>query len=117
MMRGRDSELMSLVLADLRRLGYTASYPERCSGFGKKVFWLSRSEEQFHALIQVRSYDPSTFRYLVGIVIPDLRRVDQVILWFEKEYKLVKIPASFLILLSRYRLRLFFRGGNMLRAR
>lgn len=95
-MRGREPELMRMALADLRLLGYSTAAPEWPSPFGKKVRRLSGIDERFHALIQTRSFQHSTWRYLVGLVIPDMRRVDQVIIWFENERSLLKIPASYL---------------------
>lgn len=95
-MRGRESELMDMALADLRRLGYAVSYPDPVLSFGRKVRQLSRQQEHFNALIQVRAHQPADYRYLVGLVIPEMRRVATVIIWCENERKLFQIPTGIL---------------------
>jgi hypothetical protein len=94
--RVHKTVLMPLAMHDLRRLGYTIDYPDTSSSFGASVCRLSKGRETFNALIQELSYQPATYRYTVGIVVPDLRKVDHVILWFQREDKILKIPASFL---------------------
>ena len=93
-MRGRKTELMSMAFDDLRGLGYKMTWPDLTFPIGENVRRLSRAGEQFHALIQVRSYQPSNDRYLVGILVPYLRRADQVIIWFERERELLMMPAN-----------------------
>jgi hypothetical protein len=82
-------------LATIRGLGYVVSYPT-LDFAGQCVYFLSNDEEKFHALIQTRSFVETGYRYWIGIVIPDLRKVDQFIGWFERESKLVKLPARLL---------------------
>ena len=78
-----------------RDLGYAVSDPT-LDFAGPSVHLLSNDKEEFHALIQTRSYIDTGYRYWIGIVIPDLRKVDQFIGWFKREPKLVKVPASLL---------------------
>src|SRR5271157_3671191 len=75
-MRRGSHRLKALALATIKGLGYVVSYPT-LDFAGQCVYFLSNDEEKFHALIQTRSFVETGYRYWIGIVIPDLRKVDQ----------------------------------------
>lgn len=93
--RGRQQELFAQAVACLRAAGYSFSEPSR-GRFGRNVRVLTRGGESEVVLIQTRSHQPETSRYLVGVMAADLERVDEVVLFFEDETRYLKIPAPFL---------------------
>lgn len=72
------------------------SWNARINGLGQNVWTLQYEGEYVDCLMQTRSYDDDTDRYLIGIVVPDLRRVAQFIAWFENEGVAYRIPAEWL---------------------
>jgi hypothetical protein len=92
---GRQQQLLAHAVACLRAAGYSFSEASR-GRFGRNVRVLMRGGESEVVLIQTRSHQPETSRYLVGIVVADMERVDEVVLYFEEEARYIKVPASFL---------------------
>jgi hypothetical protein len=96
-MRKPRSELLPQAIADLRELGYSCTLPARSEFSGTSVWRIEKENEHALALIQTRSYDPKTYRYLVGIMEHRLNQVNYVVLWFEGEKRFLKIPSRFLL--------------------
>ncbi len=91
----RSEELLDLALRCLKSSGYDSSYPHDGEIYGRNVRVLVKNGESHRALIQTRSHEDKP-RYLVGIMIHDLEKVDRVVLWLEGEDYFFIIPAQML---------------------
>lgn len=96
MARGRQTELLGLAIASLRHTGFLVAVPNGVAPYGRNVRTLRWGDRSETVLIQARSYDPNSHRYMVGIILADLARVDSVVLWFEDESRYLRIPSLFL---------------------
>ena len=59
------------------------------------VIEISKDGKKEKCLIQTRSHDAAG-RYLVGIIVKKLKIVDSLVLFFENEETMYKIPSDFL---------------------
>ncbi len=92
----RRSELLSMATHDLWVAGWRCLRPGPLAGYGGNVRFLERNGTRVAALVQCRTHDPRTQRYLVGIQMGDLVRVEYVVLWLEDEPVYFMIPAGLL---------------------
>ena len=96
MARGRQTELLALAIRSLQQAGFTVTPPGGPVPYGRNVRRLGRGAALETALIQTRSSQPDSSRYMVGIIRADLARVDCVVLWFEDEQHYLHMPSEFL---------------------
>ncbi len=96
MARKGTAELTAKALATLRDLGYRRVFKslDRCQS--RSVYCFCKDDLELWYLVQVRHYQEESTRYLVGIMIEALQHVDQVVLYFEGEPKILVFPATFL---------------------
>jgi hypothetical protein len=100
--RKSHAELMDGAVKQLREFGFNVSEPPLEFEFGKIVCSktqkiLSRDGCEDRVLIQTRSFQADSKRYLVGVLFKELSKVQSYVLWFEKEPYFLKFPAGFLI--------------------
>jgi hypothetical protein len=88
--------LMPEALSTLRRVGYrhVNRFLSGCSS--RNVYCLEKDGKQEFVLIQCRSCRPGDDRYLVGLIVEALQKVESVALFFEGESRMLKIPAAIL---------------------
>jgi len=88
-------ELNDAALEALRNAGFRTTWGrlDGCRSWSVHRFEKDGKESWF--LIQARHNQPDTDRYLVGLIVDAMDRVDNVALFFEGE-KLLILPSSFL---------------------
>ena len=90
---GRDHKYAAL--RSLRALGIR-QLARPYHGTSRSVFCLGVDGANEFVLVQCRSYQADTDRYLVGLMVEALASVRSVVLYFDGESKFFKIPARFL---------------------
>jgi len=105
MARTGTTELTAKGLATLRGLGYRRVFatPDKCQS--RSVYRFAKDDLEGWFLVQVRHHQEESSRYLVGIMVEALERVDWVALYFEGESKMLILPATFLRDILRERMR------------
>lgn len=90
------TELRSAAFEVLRSLGYTKRSGNLCGCRSRSVQKMAKGNDELWLLLQCRHHQTESDRYLVGIIVDALRRVDQVAIFFEGETRIPIFPASFL---------------------
>ncbi|MCC6681588.1 MAG: hypothetical protein IT445_11860 [Phycisphaeraceae bacterium] len=89
--------LKSNAFAALETLGYSMRWDRLVDCRSRSVHKMAKDGKETWFLIQCRHNQPETDRYLVGIIVDALKRVDFVALFFEGETRLPIIPAEYLL--------------------
>jgi hypothetical protein len=90
------AQLRKTAIATLHALGYQRTLGRLNGYYGRSVERMIKNGIESWYLIQCRHHQSDTHRYLIGILVDALQKVDQVVLFFEGEPKIVIIPAEFL---------------------
>ena len=88
-------DLIPEALSKLESIGFQINHSVPPGCWSDQVYALSINGLKEFALIQCRSYQ-SDNRYLVGIIVEALQKVDCVVLFFQGRRKLLKITAPIL---------------------
>ena len=87
-------------------IGYKLSWKTLPDYKSRNVQCIEKDGKEEFALIQCRSHDSENSRYLVGIIVEALNSVNSVVLYFQGETTLFKIPAQFLIEIHEERIKI-----------
>ena len=91
-----SAELKGRALELMRSLGFGLRGQRLPGCRSRNVYCYDVDGNEEFILIQCRSYQSDTDRYLVGIIMEALFKVDSVFLYFDRECKAIKFPANFL---------------------
>ena len=105
MSRVGGNAVKQIALSVLRDLGLREVQRSLPTSRSKNVYCLGVAGASEFVLIQCRQHQGETDRYLVGLMVEALSKVDSVVIFLEKEAKFFKIPASFLIRIHEERKR------------
>jgi len=91
-----SDRLMPAALGVLRDLGYHPREKRPLGCTSRNVYCYEKDGKEEFILVQCRSHQDETDRYLVGVIVEALRQVNSVVLFLEGEPSILKIPAEFL---------------------
>jgi hypothetical protein len=79
-----SGKLIFQAINDLSALAYQVTLPSRSESYGRRDRILGTDGTSELALIHTRSHDEKDYRYVIGIAMRDLQRLDWVFVWLEK---------------------------------
>lgn len=91
-----SAQLKERALELMKNLGFRTLGKTLPDCHSRNVYCYEVDKKEEFILIQCRSHQSNTDRYLVGIIMDALAKVDSVFLYFDREYKAFKFPAEFL---------------------
>ncbi len=101
-----SAELKDRARELMRNLGFRSRFKTLPGCHSRNVYCYEIDGKEESILIQCRSHQSETDRYLVGIIMEALPKVDSVFLYFDRERKALKFPAEFLRRIHEERVRI-----------
>lgn len=90
------AQLRSAAFDTLKSLGYTKLWGTLDGCRSRSVQKMSKDGDELWLLLQCRHHQSESDRYLIGVIVDALRRVDQVAFFFEGETRIPIFPSTFL---------------------